>query len=54
MQPLTSAPIAVTVELDATDCLVLTDALATAIHYDACPNHSFINALSSTLAVQAT
>jgi len=49
MQLLTIAPIAVTVELDATDCLVLADALATAIHYDACPDHSLVNALRAAL-----
>jgi len=46
---LTIAPIAVTVELDATDCLVLADALATSIHYDACPDHSLVNALRAAL-----
>lgn len=49
MKLLTIAPIAVTVELDATDCLVLADALATAIHYDACPDRSLVNALRAAL-----
>ncbi len=49
MKLLTIAPIAVTVELDATDCLVLADALATSIHYDACPDHSLVNALRAAL-----
>ncbi len=57
MKLLTIAPIAVTVELDATDCLVLADALATARYYDACPDHSLVNALRAALeacAVLAT
>ncbi len=49
MKLLTIAPIAVTVELDATDCLVLADALATATRYDACPDHSLVNALRAAL-----
>ncbi len=49
MKLLTIAPIAVTVELDATDCLVLADALATSIHYDACPDRSLVNALRAAL-----
>jgi len=49
MKLLTIAPIAVTVELDATDCLVLADALATSMHYDACPDHSLVNALRAAL-----
>lgn len=49
MKLLTIAPIAVTIELDATDCLVLADALATSIHYDACPDHSLVNALRAAL-----
>jgi len=49
MKLLTIAPIAVTVELDVTDCLVLADALATSIHYDACPDHSLVNALRAAL-----
>ncbi len=42
-------PIAVTVELDATDCLVLADALATWMYRDACPDRSLINALRVAL-----
>lgn len=49
MKLLAIAPIAVTVELDATDCLVLADALATARYYDACPDHSLVNALRAAL-----
>ncbi len=49
MKLLTIAPIAVTLELDATDCLVLADALATSIHYDASPDHSLVNALRAAL-----
>lgn len=49
MKLLTIAPIVVTVELDATDCLVLADALATSIQYDACPDHSLVNALRAAL-----
>jgi len=49
MKLLTIAPIAATVELDATDCLVLADALATATRYDACPDHSLVNALRAAL-----
>ena len=49
MKLLTIAPIAVTVELDATDCLILADALAIAIHYDACPDHSLVNVLRTAL-----
>ena len=49
MKLLTIAPIAVTVELDATDCIVLADALATAHYYDACPDHSLVNALRASL-----
>ncbi len=49
MKLLTIAPLAVTVELDATDCLVLADALATSIHYDASPDHSLVNALRAAL-----
>ena len=49
MKLLTIAPIAVTVELDATDCLALADALATSIYYDACPDHSLVNALRAAL-----
>jgi len=49
MKLLTLAPIAVTVELDATDCLALADALATSIYYDACPDHSLVNALRAAL-----
>jgi hypothetical protein len=49
MKLLTIAPIAVTVELDATDCLILADALATTIHYDATPDHSLVSALRAAL-----
>ncbi len=49
MKLLTIEKIAVTVELDATDCLALADALATSIYYDHCPDHSFINALRASL-----
>ena len=49
MKLLTIAPIAVTVELDAIDCLALADALATSIYYDACPDHSLVNALRAAL-----
>jgi hypothetical protein len=49
MKLLTIAPIAVTVELDATDCLILADALAASIHYDACPEYSLVNALRAAL-----
>jgi hypothetical protein len=49
MKLLTIAPIAVTVELDATDCLILADALATTIHYDAHPDYSLVNALRAAL-----
>jgi len=49
MKLIAIAPIAVTVELDATDCLVLADALATSIRYDACPDHSLVNALRAAL-----
>ncbi len=49
MKLIAIAPLAVTVELDATDCLVLADALATSIHYDACPDHSLVNALRAAL-----
>lgn len=49
MQLLAITPIAVTVELDATDCLVLADALATSIYHDAYPDRSFVNALRVAL-----
>jgi hypothetical protein len=49
MKLIAIAPIAVTVELDATDCLILADALATATRNDACPDHSLVNALRAAL-----
>lgn len=45
MKLLAITPIAVTVELDATDCLVLADALATSIYHAAYPDRSLVNAL---------
>ncbi len=53
MKLIAIAPIVVTVELDATDCLILADALAIAIHYDACPDHSLVNALRASRAACA-
>ena len=49
MKLLTIAPIAVTVELDATDCLALADALATALYYDQTPDRNLIQALRAAL-----
>jgi hypothetical protein len=49
MKLLTIAPIAVTVELDATDCLILADALAAARQFDASPDYSLVNALRAAL-----
>ncbi len=54
---MTIAPIAVTVEVDATDCPILANALAAAKQFDACPDHRLVNALKATLeacAVLAT
>jgi len=49
MKLLTIAPIAVTVELDATDCLVLADALACALYHDQAPDRNLTAALRATL-----
>lgn len=49
MKLLAITPIAVTVELDATDCLVLADALTTSGYHDAYPDRSLVNALRVAL-----
>ncbi len=49
MKLIAIAPPAVTVELDATDCLVLADALASAIYHDPAPDPGLVNALRAAL-----
>ncbi len=49
MKLLTIAPIAVTVELDPTDCLVLADALASAVYHDRATDPGLVNALRAAL-----
>ncbi len=49
MKLLTIAPIAVTVELDPTDYLVLADALASAVYHDLAPDPGLVNALRAAL-----
>jgi hypothetical protein len=46
---LSIAPITVTIELDATDCLALADALAHTVYHDAASDSNYLSALRAAL-----